>query len=111
MAMFTNFNIRIVPEPGTMRRLEWEVGAARSTGRVIDAAELDSMLQEAGALCAADILSSAAQAGVISAETLAGVIGNIWQFCYPNGPGRDGWDLDVPQGWLHSQLQAGTTTR
>jgi hypothetical protein len=89
--MFTVHNVRIMPDPGTMRRLEWEVDAARYTDRVISPAELDSMLDDAGTVHSADFLYRAVVNGAISDDTLAGIIGNVWQFSYPNGPGRDGW--------------------
>jgi hypothetical protein len=76
---------------GTMARIEWEIDTAKSTGRIIGLAELDRMLDDAGTTQGAYVLCNAVYSAVVTPETVAAVIGNVWQFSYPNGPGPDGW--------------------
>jgi hypothetical protein len=90
-----------LPDPRTLTRLEWEIGAAASSGRLIGFAELDGMLDQAGTMSGADLLWRAVVSGVVSGDVLARVLGNVFRFSYPNGPGK--------ASWIHMFRMAGYT--
>jgi hypothetical protein len=89
--MYRIHSARWPDNPGTLTRIEWEISAARSTGRLIGLAELDRMLSDAGTIQGARVLCNAVYSGVVTPPTVAAVIGNVWQFSYTCNLGPDAW--------------------